>query len=84
VDGTNEQQLTTPITGGTNPAWSPDGERIAYVGIRRGNRDIFLISPDGRTESRSPGRSATSATPPGHREADQMVYAYDVGHPAEA
>ena len=73
----------TPITGGTNPAWSPEGDRIAYVGIRRGNRDIFLISPDGNTESRLTRTIADERDPSWSPEGDQVVYDYDVGHPAE-
>jgi Tol biopolymer transport system component len=33
-----------------DPAWSPDGTRIAFSGIERdigGNQDIYLINPDG-------------------------------------
>ncbi|MCI0551864.1 MAG: hypothetical protein L0287_12990 [Anaerolineae bacterium] len=30
-----------------NPTWSPDGSRLAFVSDREGNREIYLISPDG-------------------------------------
>jgi Tol biopolymer transport system component len=29
------------------PTWSPDGSRLAFVSDREGNREIYLISPDG-------------------------------------
>ncbi|MBV6399945.1 MAG: Protein TolB [Anaerolineales bacterium] len=29
------------------PAWSPDGNRLAFVSDREGNEEIYLISPDG-------------------------------------
>ncbi len=29
------------------PTWSPDGSRLAFVSEREGNREIYLISPDG-------------------------------------
>jgi len=28
-----------------SPAWSPDGTRIAYIGRRRGDHNIFLLDP---------------------------------------
>jgi len=35
---------------GVQPAWSPNGHRIAYWGIVNGQRDIFTIAPDGSDE----------------------------------
>jgi TolB protein len=29
------------------PTWSPEGAYIAYVSNRAGNRDIFIVRPDG-------------------------------------
>lgn len=29
------------------PTWSPDGSNLAFVSDREGNREIYLISPDG-------------------------------------
>jgi TolB protein len=41
----------------SNPAWSPDGRRIAFVSNRRGNDDVYVVNADGsglRKVSRSP------------------------------
>ena len=61
ADGTNQRNLTASIcSGGTcsyqghdnDPAWSPDGEKIAYVhagetGSAGGRADIWTMDPDG-------------------------------------
>jgi Tol biopolymer transport system component len=62
ADGTGLQQITdfpadTPIftpggifpvmSGAVTPAWSPDGDWIAFASNHEGNYDIYLIRPDG-------------------------------------
>lgn len=62
ADGTGLKQITdfsadTPIftpggifpvmAGAVTPAWSPDGDWIAFASNHEGNYDIYLIRPDG-------------------------------------
>ena len=42
-------RLTQDITPDTQPALSPDGVSVAYVGIQAGNNDIFVSGLDHRT-----------------------------------
>jgi Tol biopolymer transport system component len=49
-DGTPEVSLTKGL-GGTDPAWSPDGTRIAFASAREGNLEIYTMSSDGDGES---------------------------------
>ena len=44
------QRLTNE--GGEDPAWSPDGEKIAFMSVRGGNFDIYVIDADGDNEER--------------------------------
>ena len=47
ADGSNRQQHTESNADDITPVWSPDGQRIAFVSQRDGNRDIYLINASG-------------------------------------
>ena len=47
ADGTNVQQLTDNDDWDEDPAWSPDGKRIAFHSDRDGNYEIFVMDADG-------------------------------------
>ena len=49
ADGSNPRQLTRYAVG-SNPAWSPDGRRIAFEGDLQGSAgpsDLFVVNADG-------------------------------------
>jgi eukaryotic-like serine/threonine-protein kinase len=43
ADGTGLKQLTNAPGADFEPAWSPDGKRIAFTSIRDGNKQIYLF-----------------------------------------
>jgi Tol biopolymer transport system component len=47
ADGSNVVQITDDAKLDWRPAWSPDGEWIAFESWRTGNGDIYLMRPDG-------------------------------------
>jgi Tol biopolymer transport system component len=50
-NGKNRKLLTTGMTG-DQPAWSPDGTRVAFTSDRAGNLDIYVIDLDGENLQR--------------------------------
>lgn len=46
-DGSNLKNLTDAEHLNSTPAWSPDGNRIAFSSTREGDNQIFFMNPDG-------------------------------------
>jgi Tol biopolymer transport system component len=46
-DGSDQQRLTFNGAVESDPAWSPDGGRIAFYSNRTGNGEIFVMNADG-------------------------------------
>jgi dipeptidyl aminopeptidase/acylaminoacyl peptidase len=47
VDGTGLLRLTNHAGRDKDPAWSPDGKRIAFTSDRAGSSDIYVMNADG-------------------------------------
>lgn len=47
ADGSAVKALTTGPGENTQPAWSPDGRRIAFTSMRDGNMEIYVMDADG-------------------------------------
>jgi len=46
-DGSDIRQLTTHSADDSEPGWSPDGRRIAFLSERSGQDEIYLMDTDG-------------------------------------
>ena len=46
ADGTDVRPLTAVPSSDFDPAWSPDGERIAFASSRDGRKEIYLLTID--------------------------------------
>ncbi len=47
VDGSEERRLLNSTALDYNPAWSPDGQWIAFTSEREGSADLYRVQPDG-------------------------------------
>lgn len=47
VAGDNLTRLTDHPANDVSPAWSPDGQQLAFASNRGGNLDVYVINADG-------------------------------------
>ena len=71
ADGSGTRRLTHNAGYNAEPAWSPDGRKIAFRGTRDGNREIYVMNADGsnqRNLTRNPAKDVRpSWSPDGRR-----------------
>jgi Tol biopolymer transport system component len=71
ADGSGKRRLTHDARQNAEPAWSPDGRKIAFVSGRDGNAEIYVMNADGsgkRNLTRNPARDRSpSWSPDGRR-----------------
>jgi dipeptidyl aminopeptidase/acylaminoacyl peptidase len=58
IDGSHARRITHSGRHDTQPAWSPDGNRIAFVSDRDGNLEIYVMNADGSQPVRLTNNSA--------------------------
>jgi Tol biopolymer transport system component len=62
-DGTSKRRLTSSRYPELTPAYSPDGNRIAFSSQRGANEDVYVMSADGRNVRRLTSHAAPDAQP---------------------
>ena len=71
ADGSGTRKLTHNAGYNAEPAWSPDGRKIAFRSTRDGNREIYVMNADGsnqRNLTRNPAKDVRpSWSPDGRR-----------------
>ena len=62
-NGTGTIRLTSEAGADINPAWSPDGRKIAFASDRGGNREIYVMNADGTEPVRLTNNAAPDYSP---------------------
>jgi Tol biopolymer transport system component len=88
-DGTNIGQLTFPdpardstglvkdTTRNSQPAWSPDGTKIAFASTRDTNSEIFVMDPNGSNIVRLTSNPAADGQPVWSPDGTKIAFATD-------
>lgn len=63
ADGTTQVRLTDDPAADTDPAFSPDGTKIAFVSDRDGDREIYVMNADGTGQTRITDRPGDDMDP---------------------
>lgn len=85
-DGTGLSKLPS-VPGDTDPAWSPDGSKIAFVRFREGGTGIWVMNADGtgarRITDGGPDVDGTDLGPAWSPDGSRIAFARE-GRPAKA
>ncbi len=79
-DGTAPHQITEMPEGACQPAWSPDGERLAFIAPCGGNQEIypgagiFIINPDGTDLFEVPSMPGGDFDPAWSPDGEKIVF----------
>ncbi|TML01241.1 MAG: hypothetical protein E6G40_03580, partial [Actinobacteria bacterium] len=47
ADGSGQADLSNDSASDSQPAWSPDGTKVAFTSNRTGNNDVWVMNADG-------------------------------------
>jgi Tol biopolymer transport system component len=64
-------------TAGFRPDWSPDGTRIAFVSIRDGDREIYVMAPNGSNLVQLTNNDNGEADPTWSPDGSRIAFASD-------
>ncbi len=75
----NAKRRLTEGGGDGQPAWSPNGSRIAYISKDDGNFEIYVVNPDGTGKSRVTNDPASDGLPVWSPDGQWLAFRSDRG-----
>lgn len=83
-NGTGATRLThSPYSSSDQPAWSPDGSKIAFRSQRDGNEEIYVMNADGSNVVRLTNSAAADMQPAWSPDGTRIVFASERSGNAE-
>lgn len=76
ADGSGETKLTGGNEGGNQPAWSPDGSRIAYVSGGGDYAEIWIMNADGSGKSELTNEEGADFDPSWSPDGQQIAFTH--------
>ncbi|MBK8135155.1 MAG: PD40 domain-containing protein [Chloroflexi bacterium] len=70
-------QLTFGVFGSTDPSWSPDGQRIAYINTTGGNANVWVMNRDGSDPVQLTDTPAVESSPSWSPDGQYIAYTAD-------
>jgi TolB protein len=77
VDPTGDNRVV--LAEGMGARWSPDGSRIVFVSIRDGNRELYLMNPDGSGQTRLTETAGAESGPAWSPDGRRIAFSSDSG-----
>src|SRR5205823_12312709 len=75
ANGANVRRLTTATGDDTAPAWSPDGNKIAFQSLRDGNVELYSMNADGTVQTRLTNSSNQDLQPAWSPDGKKIAFA---------
>ena len=82
ADGSGVTRLTNNPASDGQPAWSPNGTKIAFVSNRAGNDEIYVMNPNGTGVTRLTNNAAADEGPAWSPSGTKIAFSSNrAGHP---
>lgn len=80
VDGSDLRTVVSEPSGyHVEPSWSADGEWITYRSIREGNHEVYIVRPDGSSDTNLTNSPAMDVEPDWSPDGEWIVFGSDRG-----
>lgn len=83
TNGTGARRITSNAALDDDPAWSPDGARIAFTSDRDGNREVYVMNADGSGAQRLTAMAGADYAPAWSPDGSRIVFVSERGGNAD-